>query len=407
VSETGSGEVVQVSRGVWEAMEARLTELEHAVGGGAKAAVASSAGVLTDRRDLLKHGALLAAGAMAGGTALVMAQAGPAEATTGTMRFGATNNAGASTTTLKSTDNPTLQVVNTAGGISMLADDFGTGTGIPLQVAVDNPLNTSPAVNIESVGTGDGLVCNLFGGPGTAISGVIEEGGTASGIAVHGAIDIANNSSAAVQADTIGKGSAMLATIDNINNAQPALSAATSGTGNAVAGQITNATSGANAVSGVTNGTGSGVYGKINNPSNSFPAVVGVTNGTGGAVGGVATGAGPALAGLVFGGTGPAIQGGISNPANTQPGVSATTNGTGPALQGQASGNGTGVNASSANGRGAILAGGAAQAKLVPSSASTHPSSGQAGDLFVDSTSRLWFCTIAGAPATWKQVQLA
>ena len=36
-----------------------------------------------------------------------------------------------------------------------------------------------------------------------------------------------------------------------------------------------------------------------------------------------------------------------------------------------------------------------------------QPSSGQAGDLFVDSATRLWFCTVTGTPATWKQVQLA
>ena len=44
-----------------------------------------------------------------------------------------------------------------------------------------------------------------------------------------------------------------------------------------------------------------------------------------------------------------------------------------------------------------------AQLRLVPASASTHHSSGVAGDLFVDSGNRLWFCQGA---STRKQVSL-
>jgi hypothetical protein len=43
-------------------------------------------------------------------------------------------------------------------------------------------------------------------------------------------------------------------------------------------------------------------------------------------------------------------------------------------------------------GRGGIFSGGKAQLKLHPSSASTHPTKGQRGDLFVDKSGRLWFC---------------
>jgi hypothetical protein len=78
------------------------------------------------------------------------------------------------------------------------------------------------------------------------------------------------------------------------------------------------------------------------------------------------------------------------------------------ALQG-ASTNSTGVRASGANGlfctatsgRGGILQGVAAQLKLIPSSASTHPVSGQAGDMFVDSSNGLWFCK---GGSTWVQL---
>lgn len=53
------------------------------------------------------------------------------------------------------------------------------------------------------------------------------------------------------------------------------------------------------------------------------------------------------------------------------------------------------------DGRGGVFAGGAAQLRLVPSSAASHPSSGQPGDLFLDQASRLWFCA---GDTSWKQL---
>jgi hypothetical protein len=67
----------------------------------------------------------------------------------------------------------------------------------------------------------------------------------------------------------------------------------------------------------------------------------------------------------------------------------------------RASGGTDGIYATGTNGRGAQLGGGAAQLKLRPSSAATHPASGQAGDFFVDSSKRLWFCK---GGSTWRQV---
>jgi hypothetical protein len=54
-----------------------------------------------------------------------------------------------------------------------------------------------------------------------------------------------------------------------------------------------------------------------------------------------------------------------------------------------------------AGGRGGIFTGGKAQLKLHPSSASTHPTKGQRGDLFVDKSGRLWFCK---GGTNWKQL---
>jgi hypothetical protein len=60
-----------------------------------------------------------------------------------------------------------------------------------------------------------------------------------------------------------------------------------------------------------------------------------------------------------------------------------------------------GVRGTSPTGRGGVFNGTVAQLKLQPSTASTHPSSGQNGDLFVDTSGRLWFWK---GGTTWKQL---
>ena len=52
----------------------------------------------------------------------------------------------------------------------------------------------------------------------------------------------------------------------------------------------------------------------------------------------------------------------------------------------------TGVYGYAPTGRGVVAVGGKAQLRLVPSAAGSHPGSGSAGDLFVDSAGRLSFC---------------
>lgn len=62
-------------------------------------------------------------------------------------------------------------------------------------------------------------------------------------------------------------------------------------------------------------------------------------------------------------------------------------------------------------GRGGSFQGGAAALRLVPSTTSaTHPTTGKTGDLFVDSSVRLWFCvaaSVGSTPAHWRQVTLS
>jgi hypothetical protein len=63
-----------------------------------------------------------------------------------------------------------------------------------------------------------------------------------------------------------------------------------------------------------------------------------------------------------------------------------------------------GVRGMSDTGRGGVFSGGAAQVRLMPGSKSTHPASGNRGDLYADSLGRLWFCKVPGARAHWHQI---
>jgi len=65
---------------------------------------------------------------------------------------------------------------------------------------------------------------------------------------------------------------------------------------------------------------------------------------------------------------------------------------TGGGVFGQAGSTAPGVEGRSSEGRGGLFGGKAAQVRLVPSAAASHPSSGAAGDIFLDKSKRLWLC---------------
>jgi hypothetical protein len=92
------------------------------------------------------------------------------------------------------------------------------------------------------------------------------------------------------------------------------------------------------------------------------------------------------------------------NSANTFSTVTGTNQGTGSGLWGS-SVKGDGVVGAAPKGRGARFSGGAANVRLVPGKRAAHPVSGQAGDLYVDKSNRLWFCTkTSSATAKWKRL---
>jgi hypothetical protein len=112
-----------------------------------------------------------------------------------------------------------------------------------------------------------------------------------------------------------------------------------------------------------------------------------------------------------YAGTSRAFYAQSHNAANINGTVTGVNEGHGIGVWGEQRNNtGTGfgvVGVGGALGRGARLSGGAAAVQLLPSSAATHPTTGKAGDLFVDASVRLWFCQKASSgavAAVWKQI---
>ena len=114
-------------------------------------------------------------------------------------------------------------------------------------------------------------------------------------------------------------------------------------------------------------GTGHGVFSHIENARNASRALYGRTAGVG-----------------------HAVLGSIVNAQSAAAAARVTTQGSGPGLE-----------ALSAKGVGALFQGKTAQVELVPSSDAAHPASGIGGQLFVDSSKRLWFCR---GGTDWQQL---
>ena len=154
----------------------------------------------------------------------------------------------------------------------------------------------------------------------------------------------------------------------------------------------------------VSNENGTGVYAVSNGTEHAVQAVK--ANSTGhcllathnhpfssyGAIAGVTKGSGPGCYGRGEG-SGNGLWGQIADAAKSQSAVLGTTEGAGAAIEGN-----------SILGRGGVFKGKKAQIRLVASSATNKPSTGTRGDLFVDSTGRLWYCKTSGSATGWKQL---
>jgi hypothetical protein len=97
-----------------------------------------------------------------------------------------------------------------------------------------------------------------------------------------------------------------------------------------------------------------------------------------------------------------------TNATNANGAITGVNDGTGTGVWGEARAAGVGlVGYGGVKGRGAQLTSSVAPLRMVPAVASSHPSTGKAGDFFVDSSARLWYCQKASSgslAATWKQL---
>jgi hypothetical protein len=227
---------------------------------------------------------------------------------------------------------------------------------------------------------------NLTAGSGAGVLGVAASTG---GVGVRGTNTL-GTAVAGNSGDTTANATAVLGTITS--SSPGGFSAGVKGQNNSTNGRGIG-------VWGNHDGSGWGLYGT----SSSGIGVNAVCNtGTGlAAAGSTAAIASGDTFGIVASGNTAVVAEGVST---TGIGVNATADSSSPAVLAANASTGSGIRATSQQGRGGIFIGLAAQIKLIPGSRSTHPITGQRGDLYADSKGRLWFCKAGGTPATWQQI---
>jgi hypothetical protein len=198
------------------------------------------------------------------------------------------------------------------------------------------------------------------------------------------------------------------------SNGTDTLHVTNSGTGAVINANLTatnNAHAAIHALNASTDPNSSAVYGEMTDPAATGNGVVGLAF-TGAGVMGSSGGTGPGILGIA--GDAQAVVAWASD-NNSAPALEAEHDGDGhgvyshlesdtnasAALRGKTLGTGAGVDASSALGVGGKFSGKKAQLYLVPSTASSHPSTGTPGQLFVDRYKRLWYCK---GTSTWIQL---
>ena len=266
---------------------------------------------------------------------------------------GANGVVGASTP-IDSTSRPGVQgmgqpgVYGFGGGTS--PGVLGTGNGIGVEgVGGPGVQGTADGYGLTGVqGTNPGTVLgsSTFPAAGIGVLAECTDGGAGPPAAASIALSARNDGSGIGVKATSVSGIPIMGEISSAGSAWPVVYATTNGTGAAVRA--------------AQSGTGYGTYGEITNADNTLPAVFGTTNGTG-----------PAVQGDQTGTSGSAVMGSVSSSSNASSAI---------------------VGTGSSSGRGGEFAGGAAQLQLLPGPTATHPDSGAAGDVYVDSSAMPWFC---------------
>ena len=378
-----------------------------------------------DNGQVSRRGLLLGAAAAGAATAAGLVGAQPARAgVDGDLVLGSVSNSASKPTGLSVSGNTSKYGIGvTDNGLSSYPNEqaaavFGhahdlnfeagvlgySDNGMNGVVGVSNPIDNTSRPGVQGVGQpgvygfGGGTSPGVLGtGNGTGVEGVGGPGvqGRSDGYGLTGVQG--TNPGTVLGADKFpAQGIGVLAECTDGGGGPPAaasiaLSARNDGSGIGVK---------------ATSASGIPVLAQISKAASPWPVVYATTNGSG-----------PALK-AAHSGTGYGTYSEITNTANTQPAVYAGTNGKGPAVRGDqkgTSGNAiVGKVSSSSNvspavlgtgsskGRGGQFAGGAAQVRLVPGG--TRPTSGQTGDLFVDSGGHLNYCKSGGSIASWVRL---
>ena len=284
---------------------------------------------------------------------------------------------------------------------STRSTDLGVGFGVLGEsgagVGVQGNAPTGKGV-VGTSTTGNGVYGSS--GAGDAVKGEI----TNSGSTASGVVGTTVGGGAGVWGDMMGTGYAGVLG-RTLTAGRGVYGQAWEGTGEGVYGEVIPTDSTAAAVHGVTNGTGPGVMGEskgggygVYGIGHQGAGVWGTSAGTG--VWGDLTGPGYAgvlgrtyddktggrgVYGQVWKGRGEGVYGEIVPTGNGSAAVHGHTNGSGPGVLGE-----------SVQGRGIVASGNVAQLQLKPSNVATHPTNGEAGDLLVDKSIRLWFCQGGG-----------
>ena len=203
----------------------------------------------TDRRGLLKHGAVLAAGAVAGGAGLAVAAAQPAAAANGAPVLLGGSNTATTTTAVSTTSGTGVSGSSSdAHGAGVLGSDASGSTGTGVKGTSQGGTGVTPPPGAvqpcfaNSV-SGWGIAGQTGGNGSYGVIGNDSSTGGGTGVAGSSMMGVA------VRANVSGNAY-------GYSNGVPSLWATNSGSGSAVGGEIDNASNSAPSISGTTSGTG-------------------------------------------------------------------------------------------------------------------------------------------------------
>lgn len=353
------------------------------------------------RRGLVKLGGAAAAGV---GIAAVSSALRPvaANATTGSMQFGSTNNAGTSYTDLSSTNQfytlgvytgssggAAIDAACGAGAVAVRAWNRSSSSYLGVGAAAVQAISEGPARGVHATslnGTGVyGVSTHYLGTGADYTAGVVGESKELSGVVGVSLQDLGvHGITTSGKAGVYGETASGEAGVHGKTQSAGGVGVFGDGVYNAIG--VYGHSGNSHGVQGVAN-EGVGVYGLALNPGGIGVQGIGASShGVHGLVGSPATAPSSYAQAAVFG----QAAGGLA------------------ALRGVAA-SGAGLNAVSTAGYGAALTGGRAPLRLVPASTAGAPASGShlLGELYVDKNGVLYLCTVAGAPGTWKRVSLS